>query len=97
MAKEQIKIVYTAGRYVVREIIRYACTPCRDGWKSGALVRPGDGGPLCVHGRGCWDVGTIGRRGGWHPNTATYPSLRAARIVCDALDTAASLAAEGIG
>lgn len=97
MAKEQIEIVYTAGRYVVREIQRYACTPCRKGWESGALVKPVDGGLLCTHGRGMWDVGTVGKRGGWYPNTATYRSLRAARMVCDALDAAANMAAEGIG
>jgi len=95
MAKEEIKIVHTAGPYVVREWVKYSCTPCRTGWNDGTLTLPANGGPKCTHGRGSWEVGAIGVRGGWRSASPMYPSLLAAQVVADALAVAASMPAQG--
>lgn len=84
-------VVYEVGHYKVREFYRYACKACLNAWDAGTLLKPKDGGTPCVHGEGLWQAGVIGPRGGWYGIGPQYKTLRAAEIVCNALDRAASL------
>lgn len=78
--------IFTAGPYTVREWYREACKSCRTGWDNGTIVHPqAEGGVECTHGPGCWQVGTVGPRGGFRAITDRYTSQRAARHVCQAL------------
>lgn len=93
---EPITVVYQVGSLVVREWYRYACGACRTGWEDGKIVSPRDGGPVCTHGKGSWQVGKIGPRGGWQSWSQSYPSKQAAILVADALVQAANLPAQGV-
>jgi len=88
-------IVFTAGAYEVWEIARSACKACATGWKNGTLLSPKDGGDKCIHGRGQWQAGRTGPRGGWRGEGPIYPSEYAAIILCQALATAASIGPDG--
>jgi hypothetical protein len=90
------KIVHEAGAYVVRELHKSACTPCATAWRNGTLAGPGSGGAICTHGRGSWQVGQIGPRGGWYAMSPSYPAQRAAEMVCDALAAAALVPEQGV-
>lgn len=96
MSREMVKIVFEAGNFRVREFHRYACTPCRDGWRVGTLALPATGGQPCMHGKGMWQAGFIGPRGGWHGIGPFYKSEEAARLVCSALFYASRVPADGI-
>lgn len=87
MAKPQLTIIHTAGRYAVREHYRTACTTCARGWESGELAHPSVSGVLCEHGSGRWTVGIEGPRGGWRQLHA-YTSRKAAEYLCNALSVA---------
>jgi hypothetical protein len=93
---DPITVVYERGNYRVRAIVREACKPCRVGWDDGTVKSPRDGGSACTHGRGQWQAGEIGKRGGWYGIGPVYRSERAARLVCDALADAAREPVQGI-
>ena len=90
-----MKIIYTAGAYEVAQLVKLACKPCITAWNAGTLAKPKDGGDVCTHGRGEWQAGRTGPRGGWQGISPRYTSERAARIVCDALAEAAWIPAQG--
>lgn len=93
---DSITIVYEQGRYKVRALVQEACRDCLAGWRSGSLRSPREGGDVCTHGRGQWQAGEVGPRGGWYGIGPVYRSKRAARLVCDALAEAAREPAQGI-
>ena len=84
-------IIYQAGPYCVRQLYRLACVPCTEGWQAGTLRSPKQGGALCEHGPGEWQVGTRGKRDGWYPIGPRYASENAAKYLADALQRAAGM------
>jgi hypothetical protein len=90
------RLVYRQWDLVVLELEKLACTPCRYGWNNGTLKSPKDGGDICTHGPGVWQVGKFGPRGGWKPWTGRYYAKRAAVLMCDAFVEAANIPATGV-
>lgn len=87
-----VKIIHRNGAYFVREFYRQSCRPCNLGWHAGTLARPGEGGSVCTHkGRGQWQAGQLGPRGGWYGIGPMYGSPQAAEWLCDALAQAARM------
>jgi hypothetical protein len=89
-------IVHENGRYKVWQVSRSACSDCRTGWSNGTLAPYAVSGVKCTHGRGSWQVGQVGPRGGWYAMSPTYGSERAAVLVCDALAEALNIPAQGV-
>jgi hypothetical protein len=89
-------IVHTAGPYVVNALVLSACGPCAEGWRNGTLKPYAESGVKCTHGQGQWQVGQVGKRGGWSGIGPIFRSKRAAVLVCDALAEALSMPAQGI-
>lgn len=75
------EIRYKEGRYVVKVAESIACRDCSRAVQDGTKAR----GTRCMEPIEEFEVGTIGRRGGWYQIGPRTKSFLAATNLCDVL------------